>query len=882
MPALPGLMDMSAEGVFDSVGHAIIMARGVLDDLPFLVKRINISTNRTSSPDLIEAVSTDPWRFSGKYALGWVYFCIILLVVAFLLRTYHYFTDRIRTALHAEDTKAQSKTSSPDTDYEMNALYTDKSTAKFFPRDGALPAKPKLESNWSSLHWVNVLVAMFRFLFYRPIPELRLRKGWRPIAFPSLAVSIIVAAAMVFTVCYCFIPQPLFYKSIAYGSPPLAIRAGMVAVSLIPWIVALSMKANFISLLTGVGHERLNVLHRWLAYLCLALSIVHTVPFYITPITDAAALDSFHKIFEAQGGMYIYSTGIACLVPLGFLCLHSLPFLRRRAYELFVAVHVPISIVFIGMLFWHCKNYLTSWHYLFATIGIWLASYLFRLLYLNWTHPFRMSWLVGDESAITLLPENAVKITIPTQVKWRPGQYVYLRMPGISVFENHPFTIASLCSDDFPSEYGDGYRDMLLVFRPFGGFTQKVVKTALEHGPWHTYRAFIDGPYGGMRRRIESFDSVVLIAGGSGITAIVSQLLDLIKRMRDGKAVTKTVQVIWALKRPETLEWFKEELRICREFAPPDSVSCQLYITAAKRLSQREMMQMGLGIEGQSGLVSAHTPTRPVSMYFHDKVNDVFQDIAEKRFSGIPDRKRLSNLSNLSNRNSALIQEEAHGDTEREEMRRENEDAITALPQAQLVSARSGSRGHLAPPGSDGDAPEYAEEDPYNPQDIRFTTWAERRKYAQSHASHSRNLSLDVAQAVAAGTGALDPNTAATASAISPSTTNFDFGFPSTPTEFQKNLMRFAFLPGPINPAPYRPGWSIEYGRPDIPFMLREASRGWGRRTCVFVCGPPSMRIAVSEQVAQLQRMVVSGTGPRGEKVEGIEEIFLHAENYAL
>jgi predicted ferric reductase len=107
-------------------------------------------------------------------------------------------------------------------------------------------------------------------------------------------------------------------------------------------------------------------------------------------------------------------------------------------------IHVPASIVLLAMLFWHCHNYLTSWHYLFSTVGIWLVSYMIRLFYLNWTNPWRMSWLIGEEAAVTLLPENAIKVTIPTQVKWKPGQYVYLRMPGVSVFENHPFTIASL------------------------------------------------------------------------------------------------------------------------------------------------------------------------------------------------------------------------------------------------------------------------------------------------------------------------------------------------------------------------------------------------------------------------------------------------------
>ncbi|MGG6495940.1 UNVERIFIED_CONTAM: ferric reductase-like transmembrane domain-containing protein, partial [Bacteroidetes bacterium 56_B9] len=89
----------------------------------------------------------------------------------------------------------------------------------------------------------------------------------------------------------------------------LAIRSGMLAVALMPWIVGLSMKANFIALLTGIGHERLNVLHRWLAYVFLVLSIVHTVPFYVTPVWDGG-MQEFHRLLKAQqSGVYIYGTG---------------------------------------------------------------------------------------------------------------------------------------------------------------------------------------------------------------------------------------------------------------------------------------------------------------------------------------------------------------------------------------------------------------------------------------------------------------------------------------------------------------------------------------------------------------------------------------------
>ncbi|UPX15984.1 uncharacterized protein EKO05_0006412 [Ascochyta rabiei] len=800
--AITGQSGLALGNIETTATHA---QRDVANVVASLVRRLNIPYNSTSPSGLIEANTLDPWNKSGKYALAFVYFCIPLLTIAALLRYYHLFTDKIRTALHQEE---------------------------FFPREGPLPSGPKTQSSVSSVRPINNLVALFRFIFYRPVRQINIRKGWRPLVFPSLSVIVIVLLAFAVGILYCCLPQPLFWQSIAYGSPPLAVRAGMMAVALLPWIVALSMKANLITIVTGISHERLNVLHRWAAYLCLVLSILHTVPFYVTPIWEKGARKVFESFFQ-QSGFYAYGTGIAAFVPLCFLCTHSIAPLRHRMYELFVALHVPVAMVFLGMMFWHCNNYLTSWHYLFSTLGIWISSYFMRLFFLNWSNPFRLSWLIGDEAAVTLMPENAVKITIPTQTKWRPGQYVYLRMPGISVFENHPFTIASLCDDDFPSEYGEGYRDMVLVFRPFGGFTKKVVESALTHGPWHTYRAFVDGPYGGMQRRIEAFDDVVLIAGGSGITAIISQLLCLIKKMRDGKAVTRKIHVIWALKRPETMEWFKEELRICREFAPPESVECQFYITAAKRV-----------VGG--GLVSAKTPTRPVSMFFHDKVNDAFQNFADHRLSGI------SGIS--SKRHSALIRDEAQGDPEKEnELRRENEDHITALPQAHVR--------HLAPP-----RPSY--QSSYSDTSSNHDIISPAPEPTTARRT-DRNLSLDISQAIKSNAAAINPDMYDPGE---PSNVQgFDFGFPSTPTEFQKNLMRFAFLPAAVKK---KDGWSTEYGRPDIPFLLKGLSKGFGRRTCVFICGPPGMRVSVSETVADLQRSVWSD----GER----DEIFLHAENYAL
>ncbi|KAK2852132.1 hypothetical protein FQN49_005339 [Arthroderma sp. PD_2] len=758
-----------------SLGSIIADTLASNSHLQSLVRRINIPIDSSTTEEQLATSEIDPFSQASKYALGWVYFSISLFVLTFFLRLYQIWGDKIRAALRKEELFSPGQTLSPQSDYELVTPSPANSHRAFFPATGPLVETPKRDSALSSIGWVNNSIAFARWIFYRPLPVIKL--GKLEIVPPSLAAAVLVLLAFAFVTLYCFLPQPLYYPHITDGSPPLAIRAGMLAVATLPWIIALSTKPNLISMFTGIGHERLNVLHRWAGYLCLFLALVHMVPFYITPVWEDGALPLFSQFIG--GDYYIYGSGLAALAPLVVLCVHSLPALRNRMYEVFVTLHTPISMIFIAMMFWHCNNFLTSWHYLISTLAIWGVSYLARVFYLNWMHPLRLSFLIGEESAVTILPENAVKVTIPTQMRWRPGQYVYLRMPGISTLQNHPFTIASLCSDDFPSSYGSKYRDMTLVFRPFGGFTRKVLETALEKGPYKTYRAFIDGPYGGVRRELSSFDDVVFFAGGSGITAIASQLLDLIKRMRDGKARTRTVKVIWALKRPDTMEWFKEELRICRECAPPNSMVCNFYLTGAKRYDNNTE-------------VPSHS--RPQSGIFHDKLNDAFQGVASKR-------------------NSAYIREEAGGDEAKErELRRENEDRISALPNAHVAVRPRIQTGHLNP---------YFPENPIN--------------YDSSPENND----------------------------------NLNFGFPTTPTMLQKNLMRFAFFP-----RQKRDGWRTEYGRPDIPFMLKQFSKDFGRRTCVFVCGPPSMRVDVANSVARLQTMVMNDPNK--------DELFLHTENYAI
>jgi len=892
-----------------------------------LVKRILLSLDSNSPPGLVQALTVDPFAQSGKYGLGWTYFALAILGLTILIRIWHFWQDKIRQAIYKQEMEAHFKQLySLDPEWDRSAaLATGATNAEsrrhFFPEEQTEEKKNfKPKAHFSSVGFVNDTLALFRWVFYRPIPDIVYKK--KRFTFASAAVLFSVFIALCFVTVFCFLQQPLYWQSIRFGSPPLAVRAGMIAVAMTPWIVATSTKANLLTLLTGIGPERLNVFHRWISYLCLFMSLVHTIPFYIQPIWEDGGLEIFAKVLPQDNGL-LYGSGIACLVPLCWLCVGSLPIIRRKAYEVFIKLHVPVGYIYVGVLFWHTKNFLMSWGYLGASVAVLLLCNIWRFFNLNWTKPWRMAFMIGDEAAINIMSENTIKITVPTQMRWKPGQYVYLRMPGISLFQNHPFTISSLCSEDFPSEYGENHRDCVLVFRPYGGFTRKVLETAIEKGPFHTYRAFLDGPYGGMRRELAAFDTCILIAGGSGITSLMSQLLNLIKRMRDGKAITKKIVVVWALKRLEAMDWFREELRICREAAPPESVTCKFFVTA----SVRQPATAG-GAYGRA--------PRPLSNMFHDKLDGFVAGIASKR-------------------NSALIMAEAQGDPDRErELRAEDEDRITALPQQKYLQP------HNLPPPPPGPPPgqlppqppksktsvaedtlrrlEGRDSDSKNQGSIssgsehrdgkkkdkdgefhfpplaprgekaphfNYAPAASRQRYSQllavpgdaegrpsgAGSGRSEEGQTDQEQSgpstepapirppelahLRTDVGGVQSKPRPTSTFGPPS--GFDFGFPGTPTEFQRSLMRFAF---PI-PHEIDGGWSVEYGRPDLGYMLKEWATGGpdgrgvlGRRTAVFVCGPPAMRVGVANTVAALQAEIWGD--------DMLEEIFLHAENYAL
>ena len=123
-----------------------------------------------------------------------------------------------------------------------------------------------------------------------------------------------------------------------------------------------------------------------------------------------------------------------------------------------------------------------------------------------------------------------VKITIPTKLVWRPGQHFFLRFLdlGIHAASSHPFTIANLPE----GEKGSEGRVMEVYARIHGGITARLAKVA-QTGSLKRSRVLLDGPYGGFEGKLEAYDRVLLLAGGSGLFWLPHSVLSVLTVTRN-------------------------------------------------------------------------------------------------------------------------------------------------------------------------------------------------------------------------------------------------------------------------------------------------------------------------------------------------------------
>ncbi|KEP47602.1 putative ferric reductase transmembrane component [Rhizoctonia solani 123E] len=314
-------------------------------------------------------------------------------------------------------------------------------------------------------------------------------------------------------------------------------RAGFMALSLLTPTFLFASKNSPAALLLGKGYEKLNWVHRWSGRLLFLMATTHGSLWINNRLRNGqgSLLRTGMKEKEGQAAY-----GLLCMI-----VLLSLRPVRVYAYQFFYVSHVLGYVAFFIMICYHTP-YAEPWIY--PPIAFWGLDLLLRLV------RFRIK-----DAYATAVDQQMTIIRIPDiQGGWLAGQHVRLRVFfNGRPFESHPLTILNADSATSALSSSTG---ITLGVRAVGDWSRALNQLAKDQGADSRMVVMVDGPYGGLTFDLGDFESVLLVAGGSGATFTVGVLDDIVGRVvRHGRSKgekTRVVKFVWFVRSYGCISWF--------------------------------------------------------------------------------------------------------------------------------------------------------------------------------------------------------------------------------------------------------------------------------------------------------------------------------------
>lgn len=340
-------------------------------------------------------------------------------------------------------------------------------------------------------------------------------------------------------------------------------RSGVLSViNMIPLFIMAGRNNPLISWL-NVSFDTFNLIHRWLGRIVILEAVTHTVAFWAGNAAKngwSGALETTFRVLYMRWGFI----ATAAFVVIGIQAMSPV---RHAAYETFKIVHILLAVLAILGLWYHLDlKKLPQLKYMYAVIAIWILDRVARNLRILYRHV----GAGGSKTLVEALPGNAVRVTVQMARPWtfKPGQHAYLYFPSISWWQSHPFSVA--WSDD--SENPDSEKllmnrqdvlasrnktSMSFVIRGRTGATGALYRKAAEQRDGKMLiTCLAEGPYGGLHN-LQSYGTVVLFAGGVGVTQSVPHVRDLVIGYNNGTVAARKVLLVWIVQSPEHLEWIR-------------------------------------------------------------------------------------------------------------------------------------------------------------------------------------------------------------------------------------------------------------------------------------------------------------------------------------
>ncbi|KAJ3860273.1 iron reductase [Lentinula novae-zelandiae] len=417
-------------------------------------------------------------------------------------------------------------------------------------------ARRGLSSTPAMIRTIEGIISMIRSVSLWTLPGLGLNAG---------QISVVLVYLIIVLICIIMDSQLVNNSN----------RAGFLALAQLPVVFLFATKNSIVSLLLGPGHgyEKLNYIHRWSGR-CLFLGAVVHGSLWIRN----------HLQYDIQIiGAQKETSGVAALGVLGGIVLTSFRPVRKLFWNFFWVVHVLGFVAFFVTICYH-TIYAVPW--IFPPLAFYAADMFMRMIRVR----IKDANLAAVDSNMTLIRIQ------DCDTNWIAGQHVHLRVFFSGrVFESHPLTIMNAPSNVTclagPSSTESG-RGIILGARVTGDWTRALNNYADSEGktiqaqnakwvaekkkaandehsslsdqsiplPEVPVQVMLDGPYGGCSLDLGQYETVLLIAGGSGATFTIGVLDDIVGRCarlgRPNNERTRRIEFVWCLRSYGGINWF--------------------------------------------------------------------------------------------------------------------------------------------------------------------------------------------------------------------------------------------------------------------------------------------------------------------------------------
>lgn len=413
-------------------------------------------------------------------------------------------------------------------------------------------------------------------------------------------------------------------------------RSGqLAALNIIPTVL-FALRNNPLIYITGVSYEAFNLIHRWAARISVAEVIIHTVCWLVNTLRSGGGRQVRVSLATSESFKWgMVSTAFFTTV----VIVSSSP-IRHAFYETFLNGHrIMVALGLVGLYIHIDKANLPQLPYIQLVFAMWGAEWFWRCARICYFNISRRKGLT--KVTVEALPGEACRVTFDLRRPWlyTPGCHVHAYLPSMALWSSHPFSVAwaesrskspplevegeklpsKNPSEMFTSVTGADKRASLmprmsvyskgpnssvnalsekpklpnpsvpvesevtsisLIMRARQGMTRKLYDKAskLPSGTLTTWGA-MEGPYGG-HETFASYGTVILFAGGVGITHCVGYVHHLLTQYAAGTCATKKILLVWSVPNTECLEWVRIWMdQILRMEHRRDVLRIQLFVT---------------------------------------------------------------------------------------------------------------------------------------------------------------------------------------------------------------------------------------------------------------------------------------------------------------